>query len=217
MKTRTKVFGLIMAAVMLVTVSVFTTMAYLTDSKTVTNTFTVGQVHITLDEANVDGSTDGVSRDTENRYHLMPGHEYTKDPIIHVDADSENCWVFVTVNNQIADIEASAAEKMANGTSYSPITTQITANGWQLLADTTDVYYKAWRTTDSSRDLPVFENFMVSGSVDADTLAAYEPTTSGEGEDAVTTYKSIIVTGYAVQMDGFEDDPAGAWAVFGTD
>lgn len=77
-----------------------TTLAYLTDSKEVKNTFTVGKVKIALDEAKVD--TDGTpiageKRVTENEYKLMPGHTYTKDPTVTVLEGSEDCYVRLKV------------------------------------------------------------------------------------------------------------------------
>ena len=64
MKTKTKALALALCAVLLVVSTVFVTMAYLT-SKTdvVTNTFTVGKVTITLDEAKVDEYGNPVDED----------------------------------------------------------------------------------------------------------------------------------------------------------
>ena len=42
MKRKTKVLGMVTAAVLLVTATIFGTMAYLTSTDEVTNTFTVG-------------------------------------------------------------------------------------------------------------------------------------------------------------------------------
>lgn len=53
-KTKTKALLMSLCAVLLVAASVLGTMAYLTDSKDVKNTFTVGNVTIKLDEAKVD-------------------------------------------------------------------------------------------------------------------------------------------------------------------
>ena len=72
MKTRCKALLLSLCAVLLVTVSVLGTMAYLTDKDQVVNSFTVGSVAITLDELDVT-KTDG-SRTDANTYHLLPGH-----------------------------------------------------------------------------------------------------------------------------------------------
>ena len=49
-----KVLLLACSAVLLVCLSVGATLAYLTSTDTVKNTFTVGKVAITLDEVNVD-------------------------------------------------------------------------------------------------------------------------------------------------------------------
>ena len=81
MKKTKKALLLSLCAVMLVTASVLGTMAYLTSTDEVVNTFTVGNVAITLDETDVDNSTPGENdRDQANEYKLMPGKEYVKDP-----------------------------------------------------------------------------------------------------------------------------------------
>ena len=104
MKTKRKALLLSLCAVLLVVASVMGTMAYLADSKTVTNTFTIGQVKIELDEAKVttDGTpVEGADRVKANEYKLMPGHTYTKDPTVTVKAVSEKSYVRmkVTFNN----------------------------------------------------------------------------------------------------------------------
>ena len=62
-KTKTKALLMSLCAVLLVAASVLGTMAYLTDSKDVKNTFTVGNVSIKLDEAKV--NADGKAIDKE--------------------------------------------------------------------------------------------------------------------------------------------------------
>lgn len=69
------------AALALVTASVMGTMAYLQSSDSVNNTFTVGNVKITLDEAKTNDNGDGTEvagakRVKTNTYKLMPGHTY---------------------------------------------------------------------------------------------------------------------------------------------
>lgn len=108
-KTKTKALLMSLCAVLLVAASVLGTMAYLTDSKDVKNTFTVGKVAIKLDEAKVDEKgtqvvdKDGnpVARVTENEYKLLPGHTYTKDPTVTVKTPSVDSYVRmkVTFNN----------------------------------------------------------------------------------------------------------------------
>jgi len=104
MKTKSKALLLTLCAVLLVAASVLGTMAYLTSTDTVTNTFTVGKVEIKLDEAKVtaDGiPVEGAARVTENSYKLMPGTTYTKDPTVTVLKGSEDSYVRmkVTFNN----------------------------------------------------------------------------------------------------------------------
>ena len=104
MKTKSKALLLTLCAVLLVAASVLGTMAYLTSSAEVENTFTIGKVEIKLDEAKVtaDGiPVEGAARVTANSYKLMPGTTYTKDPTVTVKAGSEESYVRmkVTFNN----------------------------------------------------------------------------------------------------------------------
>lgn len=99
MKTKTKVVLLALCMAALIVVSVLGTMAYLTSQDTVVNTFTVGKVAITLDEAPVgpDGKATDGARVKQNAYKLMPGHEYDKDPTVTVLANSEESYVRMLV------------------------------------------------------------------------------------------------------------------------
>ena len=54
MRTKTKALVLALCAVLLVVTTVFVTMAFLTSEDSVQNTFTVGEVTISLDELDVD-------------------------------------------------------------------------------------------------------------------------------------------------------------------
>lgn len=103
------------AALLLVSLSVGITVAYLTDTQAVTNTFTVGKVGITLDEADVYEEGDagvtadkigtaipGADRVATNKYNLIPGHVYDKDPTITVNADSQDCYVMAKVTVNVA-------------------------------------------------------------------------------------------------------------------
>lgn len=185
MKKTSKALLLSLCAVLLVTASVLGTMAYLTSQDQVVNTFTVGNVAITLDEKDVDNSTPGENdRDKANAYKLMPGHNYEKDPIVHVDANSEDCYLFVKVVNKIANIEA---EKT--------VAQQMTEKGWVAVDAANGIYVY---TTDKTNpavvtkgsNITVFENFTIAGNVNNATLATYAD-------------KTITVNAYAIQADGF--------------
>lgn len=88
----------VVALALTIAVTAFGTVAYMTDSDTVTNTFTVGNINITVDEENVDGIPDEngniiPERDQQNNYPLIPGLPQTKDPTMTVHAGSEECYV----------------------------------------------------------------------------------------------------------------------------
>lgn len=188
MNTKTKALITALCAVLLVVGSVFGTMAFLTSQDSVTNTFTVGNVSIALDEADVkaDGTLESTKDDRvdANTYKLIPGHEYIKDPTVHVDDSSEDCWLFVKVENGIANIEDST----------STIAAQMAAKGWTAIAEGSDIYaYKS--TVSAGADIIVFDNFKVAGNA---VVADY-------------ANANIIVTAYAVQADGF-NTAAAAWA-----
>ena len=105
MKTKRKALLLALCAALLVAASSLGTIAYLTDTEAVTNTFSVGRVGLSLDEKDVDEdenkkdnvTVDGVIRDTANEYHLIPGHTYIKDPTVTVEGGSEDAYVRMMV------------------------------------------------------------------------------------------------------------------------
>lgn len=183
-----KSIALVMMAVLLVAASVMGTLAFLTSTASVTNTFTVGKVAITLDEAAVDvygAPIENADRVSANKYKLIPGHEYTKDPTVHFAAGSEASYLFVKVENGIAAIEADTT-----------IANQITAKGWTALTGADGVYYKqvAANTSAAAIDYPVFETFKLDGEANVSLYADAE----------------VKVTAYAIQADGFTD-AAAAW------
>lgn len=206
MKTRNKIMLLALCMAALIAVSVLGTMAYLTSTDTVTNTFTVGKVDITLDEAKVSDAGVAVTpaeRVKANSYKLMPGHSYTKDPTVHVTDGSENCYIFVKVENGISAFEA-ANEESTDG--YKTIATQIITNGWTKLADNDNVYYRSYTNGENAqKSFTVFSNFKI-----ADNANNAEATkTSWNAVTAENT--KITVTAYAIQADGFANADA-AWA-----
>ena len=182
-----KVLALVLCAALLVAGSVAATLAYLTSkTEVVTNTFSVGNVTITLDEAKVDENGKAVNGDrvTENSYKLIPGHEYDKDPTVHVAAGSEESWLFVKVVDEIAAIQDATT-----------VADQMAAN-WTLVSGQTNVY--AYKTTVvGGEDVDVFDGFKIKSDVKNDELATYAG-------------KTITVQAYAVQADGF-DTAAEAW------
>ena len=206
MKKTAKALLLVLCALILVVGSVFGTLAYLTSQDEVTNTFTVGKVKITMDEANVTefGEVDGASRVKENTYRIMPAHNYVKDPVVRVEANSENSYLFIKVTNNIAAIE------VAGDATAKTIDGQILAAGWtQLSTDgNTTIYSRLVEKKAEQQNIPTFTEFKVSAEV-TQTPDGAQPTDNAlyiEQYDANT----IVVTAYAVQADGF-DTAAEAW------
>ena len=187
-----KTLALVGCAIRLVAVSIAGTMAYMTSKTgTITNTFTVGQVNITMDEAVADAY--GAVADPANRanitdfnYKLIPGRKYVKDPTIRVTTGSEQCYLFVEVNNGISAIEVEG---------NTTIEAQMTANGWTKLNGTNVWYHAIVDARNTTVDVPVFGSFTIDGEANTADYASAK----------------ITVTAYAVQADGF-NDAADAWA-----
>ena len=204
MKRTKQILSLALCAILLVSATVATTVAYLTSQDAVTNTFTVGKVAITLDEQDVDDTDkdqNTTERDKENSYKILPGQTYTKDPIIHVSNEdgTEDCYLFVKVTDEIKAIQADKT-----------VETQMLEKGWEKLDGVADVWYwtgDANATTITEKqtvvskgtDVDVFDNFKIADSVDNVELAKYAG-------------KTIVVKAYAIQVAGFEDKtPVEIW------
>ena len=103
MKKQKKILGAALSLVLVALCAVGGTLAWLTDkTDTVTNTFTVGNVSLTLKEhsLNDDGKTlsnTWLDEGKGNTYHLIPGTTYGKDPTVTIGETSEDCWVFLKV------------------------------------------------------------------------------------------------------------------------
>ena len=115
--------GAVTCILLLMTAQV--TYSYLTaGSETLVNTFAGGAISITLDEAKVNGSgqADGSARVTENSYKITPGAVLDKDPTVTVLEGSEECHVFLYVDNPLPaeyftpDYSSAWKEKAASGT-----------------------------------------------------------------------------------------------------
>lgn len=193
-------------AVLLVCVSVGATLAYLTSTDAVTNTFTVGNVAIKLDEAKVDANGDAVTpeeRVKTNSYKLLPGHEYDKDPTVTVQAKSEECYVrlIVTVNKKSA-LDAIGVNTLEVFQGYD-------ATKWTAYAEKADGdnmvyefrYFDTVKYSETDTKLPaLFTGMKMPGAVTKEQLA----TING---------LQIKIEAHAIQADGFQTADT-AWAVF---
>ncbi|MDD7260161.1 MAG: SipW-dependent-type signal peptide-containing protein [Eubacteriales bacterium] len=212
MKTRSKALLLTLCAVVLVIATVFGTMAYLTSTDEVKNTFTVGSVAIKLDEAKVtpDGKpVEGAARVKANSYKLLPGHTYNKDPMVTVLKGSEPSYVKMTVTfSKANELDAIFAPDGANLTS---IFNGYDATNWIGKGNTKDAAantrtYEFWyKETVDAPDADValdalFDSITVPGEITKEQLATIKDMT-------------ITVNAYAIQADGFANAEA-AWVAF---
>jgi multidrug efflux pump subunit AcrB len=142
-----------------------------------------GEVEITLTEGRINANgkipnaDDRIDSGNQN-FKLMPGGEYEKDPTIKVDANSESCYIYVQVVNEIAGIEDAKT-----------VATQMAENGWTKLDGVANVYCKKDAVAAGSTHV-LFSTVKIRGDVDNATLPPY-------------MNKTIKITGYAVQSFGF--------------
>lgn len=187
-----------------------TTLAYLTSKDEVTNTFTVGNVQIKLDEAkaNPDGSlVANADRVKANSYKLIPGHTYNKDPMVTVLKGSESSYIKMTVTfSKAAELDAIFAPTGADMTS---IFNGYDSTNWIYKGNTEDTEantrtYEFWyKETVAAPDADValdalFDQIKVPGTITGEQLETIEGMT-------------ITVNAYAIQADGFANAEA-AWA-----
>lgn len=153
----------------------------------VVNTFTYGDIDITLEETD---THDGDQNPNTNKYKMLPGREIAKDPKVTVKAGSEDNWLFVKL------------EKSAN---FDTFMTYTIADGWTQLYDeqgalVEGVYYRyqAAVTEDTVYSVLAEDKVVVSPDVTKAQLNALD-----EGP-ANASYPTLTVRAYAVQYVGFE-------------
>lgn len=97
-----KVLVTLLAAVLLVGCTIGGTLAWLSASTDqVENTFTVGEIKITLTETFNTKSSDSLSSNDKWVGKIVPGGKESKDPKITVQAGSEKCYVYALVENNM--------------------------------------------------------------------------------------------------------------------
>ncbi len=206
---KSKVLITVFCAVLLVTVSVLGTLAYLTSQDTVVNTFTVGKVNIELDEAKVktDGTLDGTDRVKQNTYHLLPGQTYVKDPTITVKAKSEASYVRMLLTINCAD--AFDAIYAPNKADLTTIFNGYDAENWLYEAVTRENN----TLTYEFRYKEIVEKSESDTVLDALFDSITIPGTFNSNDMNSISDLEITVVGHAIQAVGFANEDA-AWSAF---
>ena len=177
MTLRNKLLTLIACLSVILSVMVTGTIAWLmTQTDPVTNTFTPSDIKIMLVET------------TGTEYKMVPGTTIAKDPVVTVEAGSENCWLFVKL------------EKSLNFESFMTFTMEA---GWVELAGTPGVYYREVKADDAVRSFRVLQ----------DNKVTVLDTVTKEMMNALTneTQPKLTITAYACQQEGV-NSAADAWA-----
>ena len=184
----TKTLVALLSLVLLLGCSLSGTLAWLADkTDPVTNTFTVGDIDITLVETTTD-------------YKIVHGVNIAKDPKVTVEADSEACWLFVKVDE---DNWPTFTE--SDGTTTTRKVNYTIAQGWEPLEGESGVYYRQVGASDNAQEFYVLADNTVTVS---STLTKGEVQGIGTGESAPT----LTFTAYAVQQEGVAD-AAAAWRI----
>ena len=245
MKFSWKSIALALSLVLAVSMVALGTLAFLTDSETVTNTFTVGQVDIGLDESEVDENGDPIypggsnddgtpvvpgeepDRVETNDYHMIPGEEYVKDPMVTVMAGSEESYVrMIVVLNKYQEL----LEIFGNSFDPAEHVTGYDSEIWPCVSTTPDTtantltmefrYHTTVSGTDEDLALePLFETFTVPNWFDNDDLALLGNAVDADGNEIPDSAFVITVHGHAIQTATFQDSDNGtaedaAWAAF---
>ena len=164
MKKRT--LAVLIAAIMVVACAVGGTLAWLkSQTQEVVNTFTAGDINITLAE-------------TTSNYKMVPGNDIAKDPKVTVKAGSEACWLFV---------------KIEKSTNFDSFMTYTVANGWTALGEAyPGVYYRtvAASTADTAFDVLANNKVTVKDSV---TKSMMDEITNGTANAPTLTFTAYAV------------------------
>ncbi len=182
-----KVFLVLLAVSLLAFGIIGGTVAWLiTETEPVKNTFTYGDINLTLEETD-SGDNDGDPN--TNTYNMIPGSSISKDPKVTVKAGSEDAWVFVKL------------EKSADP-SFDQFMEYQMEDGWIALEGVDGVYYREVEQSDSDTEFWVIKD---------NTVTVKDGITKAE-LNALTANPTLTVTAYAVQKDNVAT-AADAWAL----
>lgn len=188
-KGRMKFVAALLAVILLMGSVAGGTVAWLiASSGSVVNTFTYGDINIKLEET--DPET-GNPEEEGNEYKMLPGIDIDKDPKVTVLKDSEDCWLFV---------------RLEESDTFDTFLTYAVADGWTALKDAdgkevTGVYFRKVGAVTA-------ENGEAFAVLKDNTVTVKEDVTKEMLNDLGTTYPTLTVTAYAVQYAGFEPKDA---------
>jgi hypothetical protein len=188
-----KVLALVLAVVLVLGAVIGTTVAWLiTNTTPVVNTFTYGDINITLEET--DTNLDDDNDPNTNEYNMTPGATIDKDPTVTVLAGSEDSWLFV---------------KLEESENFADFMTYEIAEGWTALPGYDGVYYRAVSAAEEDQVFPVLKDDQVNVKLDVTKQMLNELDANG-----AANFPQLIISSYAIQRDEAITelaDPVSAW------
>lgn len=200
-----KTIAIVALVVLVAVASVLGTLAYLTDTKKVDNTFTMGDVKIKLDETDVN-NPEG-DRVTKNEYAVYPGAVVTKDPIVH-NVGANGAYIRATVNvsnwmNLVAAYYPDFKETFPNEGYKAALNLLVgeLGEGWSVVGvEAGDVFTIGQF---DAKFILKYEGVLKSGE---ETTAMFQTVTIPAGIDNANaaSFNSVKVVAQAMQADGFD-------------
>lgn len=203
--TKKRFVAILLCVTLVALAAIGATFAYLTDTKSVNNTFTMGNVAIKLDETNVNDPTG--DRVTSNAYNVYPGAVVKKDPIVHnVGANAAYIRATVNVSNWMNLCAAYYPDfgihfpEAGYEKSLELLVGQL-GEGWSVVGVTIGDTF-----TDGAFGAKFILKYDGKLAAGADTTAMFQKVTIPAGIDNANTdsFKEVKVVAQAIQADGFE-------------
>ena len=206
----TKIIPLLLALALLVCCGIGGTVAWLMDStEAVTNTFTIGDINLTLVESPYNAANNSYGNPVQstrenpltNSYPLIPGNSYKKDPKVTVLANSEDCYLFVRMEkignpDNYLDFTFNNAGWITydgeEGVYYREVSKSASDQSWDLLTAATD-------TEGNTYTITVKKNIVKAGTASNGTI------------NMPTAEPKLVFTAYAVQKANLSLEDA--WAL----
>lgn len=201
--TKKRFVAILLCVTLVALAAIGATFAYLTDSKTVNNTFTMGNVAIKLDETNVNDPTG--ARVTSNEYNVYPGAVVTKDPIVH-NTGKNAAYIRATINvenwmNNCAAYypEFGIAYPSAGYEQSLLLLVDALGEGWSIVGVETGKPFELGNF--SAKFILKYDGTLASG---ADTTAMFNQVKVPAGIKNGNDFGAITVVAQAIQADGFD-------------
>lgn len=203
--TKKRFVAILLCVTLVALAAIGATFAYLTDTKTVDNTFTMGNVAIKLDETNVNDPTG--DRVTSNTYNVYPGAVVTKDPIVH-NTGKNAAYIRATVNvsnwmNLCAAYYPDFKETFPNDGYKAALNLLVgeLGEGWSVVGVEAGDTFTIGQF--DAKFILKYDGKLAAGD---DTTAMFQSVTIPAGIDNANTdsFKEVKVVAQAIQADGFD-------------